>query len=407
MTTEEAQRRTSGVSATTATSTGEFGIANPARSTAWAGAVQAGARVLPEHARSHNRALVLQALFRAEGLSRADLAREVGLTRVTISDLISDLINENLVIELGVRTDSRPGKPATMLDINRNGFVVVGLDLSFNSRFRGAVTNLDGTVLHREELDVTGVTGTEAVEATALILERLVAAATAPILGVGVGSPGIVDATGTVLSAPNLGWKDLPLQQILSMRAQLPVQVANDANIAALAERTFGGGGADMMLVRAGRGVGSGLIVGGQQVYGSGSAAGEIGHVMVGTDGGDTCVCGKSGCLETWLAIPRIEARLANATTEAEREAILREAGERLGIATAPIVGALNLGEVVLSGPSELIDGPLIAAAADTLRDRTMAEFVGDLSVRMTTLGRDIIVLGAVVMVLTGQLGVY
>lgn len=407
MTTEEAQRRSSGRTATPAAPTGEFGVANPTRSTAWAGAVQAGARVLPEHARSHNRALVLQALYRAEGLSRADLAREVGLTRVTISDLVADLIAEKLVIELGVRTDSRPGKPATMLDINRNGFVVVGIDLSYNSHFRGAVTNLDGSVLHREEVDVVGATGEQAVEATIQILERLIASAPAPILGVGVGSPGIVDATGTVLSAPNLGWKDVPLQQILSTRTHLPVQVANDANIAALAERTFGGGGADMMLVRTGRGVGSGLIVGGQQVYGAGFASGEIGHVVVGTDGGDTCVCGRQGCLETWLAIPRIEARLATTTTEAERDAILRAAGERLGIATAPIVGALNLREVVLSGPSELIDGPLIAATVDTLRDRTMAEFVGDLSVRMTTLGRDIIVLGAVVMVLTGQLGVY
>jgi predicted NBD/HSP70 family sugar kinase len=374
---------------------------------ALAGPVRAGAGVLPVHARSQNRALVLQALYRAEGSSRADLARQVGLTRVTISDVVSDLINENLVIELGVRTDSRPGKPATMLDINRDGFVVVGIDLSYNSLFRGVLTNLDGTVLHRESIEVAGLTGEQAVEAAAQILERLVAATSASILGVGVGTPGIVDETGTVLSAPNLGWSNVPLQQILSLRSQLPVQVANDANIAVLAERTFGGGGADMMLVRAGRGVGAGLIVGGHQVYGSSSAAGEIGHVMVGTDGGDTCVCGKSGCLETWLATPRIESRLADATSGAERDAVLRGAGERLGIAVAPIVGALNLRELVLSGPSELIDGPLLTAAANTLRDRTMPEFVGNVLVRKTTLGRDIIVLGAVVMVLTGQLGVY
>jgi len=406
MTTEEAQRRSSGRTAAAAAPSGQQDIPIPARSRAWAGAVQAGARVLPEHARSHNRALVLQALYRAEGMSRADLARAVGLTRVTISDLVSDFITEKLVIELGVRTDSRPGKPATLLDINRDGFTMIGLDLSYDSMFRGALTNLDGTVLHREELDVTGATGEQAIAAAIEILTRLVSAAKAPILGVGVGSPGIVDSTGTVLSAPNLGWKGVPLQAILSTRVQLPVQVANDANTAALAERTFGGGGGDMMLVRIGRGMGSGLVVGGQPVYGSGSAAGEIGHVVVGTDGGQTCACGKQGCLETWLAIPRIEARLATATSDLGRIAILTEAGERLGIASAPIVGALNLGEVVLSGPSELIDGPLLTAAADTVRARTMAEFHGDLSVRMSTLGRDIVVLGAVVMVLTGQLGV-
>ena len=82
-------------------------------------------------------------------MSRADLSREVGLTRVTISDLVADLIEENLVIELGIRPDSRPGKPATLLDINRKGFTIVGLDLSNNAAFRGVVTNLDGTVLER------------------------------------------------------------------------------------------------------------------------------------------------------------------------------------------------------------------------------------------------------------------
>src|SRR6187551_1882967 len=119
--------------------------------------VRPGARMLPEHARAHNRALVLQALYRAAGLSRADLAREVGLTRVTISDLVADLIAQRLVIELGVRNDVRPGKPATLLDINRTGFAIVGLDLSYDSVFRGALMDLDGTVLHREQLDVAGV----------------------------------------------------------------------------------------------------------------------------------------------------------------------------------------------------------------------------------------------------------
>ena len=135
-------------------------------------------------------------------------------------------------------------------------------------------------------------------------------------------------------------------------------------------------------------------------------AAGEIGHVVVGTDGGDECACGKRGCLETWLAIPRLEAKLAAASDADARAAILREAGERLGIALAPVVGALNLGEVVLSGPLELLDGPLSTGTAETLRDRTMADFHGDLTLRMTALGGDIVVLGAVVMVLTGQLGV-
>ena len=369
-----------------------------------AAAVRPGARIQPGHARSHNRALVLQSLYRTSGLSRADVAREVGLTRVTISDLVADLIDEGLVIELGVRSDARPGKPATVLDINRCGFTIVGVDLSYDASFRGALMDLDGTVLHREQVEAKGLTGDAAVEAIRGLLDRLVAVAVTPVLGIGVGSPGVVDVGGTVLSAPNLGWHDLPLQAILAAHTGLPVQVANDANVAALAERTFGQGTDDMMLIRVGRGVGSGLVVGGVPVQGARSAAGEIGHVVVGTDGGQRCACGKDGCLETWLAIPRLEARLA--TEGAKRDKVLKESGERLGIAIAPVVGALNLAEVILSGPSELLGGTLLSSTAETLRSRTMADFHGNLAVRMTTLGRDIIVLGAAVMVLTGQLGV-
>lgn len=369
-----------------------------------AAAVRPGARILPGHARSHNRALVLQSLYRTSGLSRADVAREVGLTRVTISDLVADLIDEGLVIELGLRADARPGKPATVLDINRSGFTIVGIDLSYDAMFRGALMDLDGTVLHREQVEAKGLTGDAAIAAIKGLLDRLVEEAPTPVLGIGVGSPGVVDAEGTILSAPNFGWSDLPLQSLLATHTGLPVQVANDANVAALAERTFGDGQDDMMLIRVGRGLGSGLVVGGIPVQGARSAAGEIGHVVVGTDGGQRCACGKDGCLETWLAIPRLEARLA--ADGADRDMVLAESGERLGIAIAPVVGALNLAEVVLSGPSELLGGTLLSSTAETLRLRTMADFHGNLALRMTTLGRDIIVLGAAVMVLTGQLGV-
>ena len=378
----------------------------PTRRRALAATVRAGARLTPEHARHHNRALVLQALYRGEGLSRADLAREVGLTRVTISDLVADLITEGIVVELGIRADSRPGKPATVLDLDRRGFNVIALDLSKDAMFRGAVTDLDGTVLHRHELDVTGLTGQAAIDAVIAVLDALVAAATVDVLGVGVGSPGIVDARGVVLQAPNLGWVDVPLQDMLAHHSGLAVLVANDANAAALAERTFGTGEDDMMLIRIGRGVGAGLVVGGALVQGANSAGGEIGHVVVGTDGGAMCACGKEGCLETWLAIPRLTERLAQAPDDVARDAILAAAGERLGIAIAPVVGALNLREVVLSGPLDILDGVLLDSAVATLRGRTLPEIHGGSDLRLTDLGRDIVVLGAAVMVLMGQLGV-
>jgi predicted NBD/HSP70 family sugar kinase len=361
-------------------------------------------KVLPEHARGHNRSLVLQTLYRAGQQSRADIARGTGLTRVTVSDLVAELMAEGLVIETGQREDVRPGKPATLLDLDRSAFQIIGIDLSEYAIFRGAVLDLDGQILHRAELPLAAATGPDATALVIRLAESLVAKATLPILGLGVGSPGVVDLAGVVLSAPNLGWVAEDLQGILAARFALPVVVANDANAAALAEHSFGGADSNMMLIKVGHGVGAGLLLDGTPLFGSRFAAGEIGHVVVGTDGGRECVCGKRGCLETWLATPRLEKAIATAPDA--RDAILTEAGQRLGIALAPVVGALNLAEVVLSGPTELLDGPLALATIDTLRSRTMAEFHGDLTLRMTTLGEDIVMRGAAVMVLSAQLGV-
>jgi predicted NBD/HSP70 family sugar kinase len=363
-----------------------------------------GGKVLPEHARGHNRSLLLQTLFHQGAMSRADLSRETGLTRVTISDLVAELIADGFVAEIGVREASGPGKPAMLVDLDRAGHRIVGIDLSGSDSFIGAVLTLDGDIVARREVDLPAA---DDVVATVVELARvLVADSHAPVLGIGVGTPGVVDDRGVILTAPNFGWAGFDLEGALQNALGLPVLVANDANAAVLAEYTFGGAGDDVLLVKVGRGVGSGLLAAGQPMRGSRFAAGEIGHVTVGTDGGPECVCGKIGCLEAWLSVPSLSKRLAEASAPADRDGILRDAGERLGIALAPVVGALDLSEIVLSGPIELLDGPLAEATVETLRARTLAQFHDSVRVRMTEQGQDIVLRGAAVMVLSGQLGV-
>lgn len=361
-------------------------------------------KVLPEHARGHNKSLVLQTLFHAGSQSRADLARETGLTRVTISDLVAELIADGFVVEQGMREGSRPGKPAMLVDIDRTGHRIVGIDLSGSDTFLGAVLTLDGDIVARAErphpADAAGVLPT-----VIDLARELVADAHAPVLGIGIGTPGVVDDHGVVLRAPNLGWVGFDLEGVLSEALDLPVLVANDANAAVLAEYTFGGAGDDVLLVKVGSGVGSGLLTGGQPLRGSRFAAGEIGHVTVGTDGGPSCACGKVGCLEAWLSVPSMTAR-ASAADGGDLDGVLRDAGERLGIALAPVVGALDLSEVVLSGPPELLGGVLAQATAEALRTRTLAPFHEGLQVRMTQQGQDIVLRGAAVMVLSARLGV-
>ena len=278
---------------------------------------------------------------------------------------------------------------------------IVAVDLSADGVVSGALLNLSGDVQERRTQPLDGRRGDDAVALVHAIVRELLDAATRPVLGIGVGTPGVVDAAGVVLDAPNLGWHGTPLAEGLRAAFDVPVFVANDANTAVLGEHTFGDAGdGGLMLVRVGTGVGSGLVLEGALLHGHRSAAGEVGHVVIDPEGAE-CACGRRGCLETVLAAPRLRERLA-----ADGPDGLAEVGVQVGVALAPVVGTLNLHELVLSGPLELLDGPLLGAVDRTIRERTMPVSGEELVVRTSALGDDVVLVGAAVLVLAGQLGV-
>lgn len=369
------------------------------------GGLRATSKVLPEHARAHNRSLVLQHLFHEGPTSRAGLARATGLTRVTISDLISVLLAEGLVEELGTQPGRRVGKPAILVGMRTDAYQIVAVDLSDDAVLRGAVLTLTGEAVERQSLEADGARGDDLVDLITRFVRRLVAAATRPVIGIGVGSPGVVDPSGRVVEAPNVEWVDVPLAATLTDRLGLPVHVANDANSAALAEYTYGGATGSTLVLTIGKGVGAGIMVDGARVHGAGNSAGELGHVTAVDSGGEPCACGRRGCLETVLSAPALR-RAVDGLDGPEADAALAEVGTVLGKALAPVVGALNLGEVVLAGPAELLTEPLRRAALDTITDRTMPASSAGLGLRMSALDDDVVLAGAAVLVLGAQLGV-
>ncbi len=373
-------------------------------------------RAHPTEARAHNRAVVLQHLFQSGPESRAELARTTGLTRVTMSALVEDLINEGLVTEMGI--EDRPGKVgkrATLVGLSENTWQIAAINLTNDGSLSGAILTLGGRVVSRLDMKSMLPTGTEGIDVLTEFCRKVTDAAACQILGLGISSPGIIRPDGVIEQAPNRGWYDVPLARLLEQRLDLPVHVANDANCAALAEYTFGGAAGDGMLrIVIGHGVGAGLVMSGALMQGSEDAAGEIGHVTIvdERDGADSplgppkrCACGRSGCLETILSEPALKRTMRGLGAQ-DRSARLEAIGIRLGTVLAPVVATLNISEIIVSGPEEHVNGPLLTAAAATIRERTLPRSHRTLRVRTSVLGSDGALQGAAVLVLSGRLGI-
>jgi len=347
--------------------------------------------------------LVLGRLFHDGPTSRAALARATGLTRVTISDLVAGLLEEGLVEEMGMQRGG-VGKPAILVGMQTEAFAIVAVDLSSDAVMRGAVLTLSGRKIASHTADATDCSGDACVDLIEQFVRELVTRASVPVIGVGIGSPGIIDSDGCVLEAPNRDWYNLPLATLLSERIGLPVRVGNDADVAALGEYSYAGAADSMLVITVKQGVGAGLVFEGARVHGSRGAAGEIGHVTV-IDDGDLCACGRRGCLETVLAEPALRRAIEGLDPDATQHK-LGEIGRILGLVLAPVVSVLNLAEVLLSGPADLLDGCLREQALAVITERTMPATSTGFGMRMAELGDSIVLTGAAGLVLEAQLGV-
>lgn len=356
---------------------------------------------LPGHTRAHNRALVLQMLFRGESLSRADIARETGLTRVTISDLVSELQRDGLVLERGVRAASGPGKPAVLLEMARSSHQIIAMDLSGHDLFRAVLTDLNGEITEEVTIPAAGVTGNEAARLVDDLLEWTLQLTTAPVLGVGVAVPGIVDRDGIIRRSASLDWSDSDIGSALASHFGVPVSVANDANVAVLAEHSFGTGSGDLLLVKIDRGVGGGLLLDGRPVLGSRLTAGEIGRVLVRPNSDDEWTP-----LESVITAPALRRQIERSVIAGEgADAALTRAGTLLGSALSPLISALDLTDVVLTGPEELVGRALLDAVRRQVDEQTGRD--GDAKViGLSQLGRDIVLRGAAALVLSQRLGI-
>jgi predicted NBD/HSP70 family sugar kinase len=249
-------------------------------------------------------------LARRGAASQADIVRETGLSRTTVSSLVAELLADGLVVERADSERQSPspsgGRPATLLSLEPSSGGFVGIDFG-REVVRVAVADRAGDVLlearsdrlevaheAHQALAIAEAMVSDALDEADLPADRVIGA------GVAVSAPVRSDSPTFASDVIFPSWAEINVTELLSERLNVPVHLGNDANLGALAEVTFGAGRGkrNLFYVMLSEGIGGGVIVDGRIYLGRAGAAGELGHVVVDPDG-QVCRCGNRGCLAT------------------------------------------------------------------------------------------------------------
>ncbi|HWV84515.1 MAG TPA: ROK family transcriptional regulator [Capillimicrobium sp.] len=371
--------------------------------------------------RRRNRLRIVDILRRSGSASRVDLIRATGLSRTTVSKLVSELQADGLVVEHPAPGEgSAVGRPPMALSLTPAAGAAVGIDFG-HAFVRVAVADLSGTVHSEAKRDFDVDRDTEAaIDVAVEMVDEVLAGARMGLdrtvgVGVAVSAPvvrGRAERGAHILP----GWPAFAPVEELEQRLGRPVLIDNDANLGALAEVRDGAGrGADAVLyVMLSAGIGAGLVLGGQLVRGHRGLTGELGHVVV-DPGGAICRCGNRGCLETVAAAPALLGTLrplhgddvtlhdaidlARAGDEGSRRLFV-DAGRAVGRAAGAVCNVLNPDLVIVGGDMVLAGDVLVDAVRAGIAEATIPAIRDDAQVVSARLGDRAEVLGAIGLVL-------
>jgi predicted NBD/HSP70 family sugar kinase len=314
-----------------------------------------------------NRAAILRLVGSSGPIARTTIAARLGLSPATVTIVTRELIEQGL-LRVAERVPSKGGRPKLLLELVGHAATAFGVKIA-PDHLVGVRVDLEAEVLERFECRFGGA-GMDTPEALGGVLKGWLAGSAAypPLLGVGLGVAGVFNVESGELDSPLLGWRGVRMAEVLQNRLGVPVLVDNDVNTLAVAERLYGRGRdvEHFVTVTIGRGVGLGIVAGGDIYRGFRGGAGEFGHVSV-VDEGPRCSCGKHGCLEAVVGDPALVAQGRAAGVLTRRQGIDRlralaeqgeggaveiyaRAGAVLGRAVAGLVNVLGPELVLVSG---------------------------------------------------------
>lgn len=384
--------------------------------------------------KSLNRSLILNTIREKGGISRADIAKLTKLTPPTVSNLVKELIESEIIIE-GAQGVSRGGRKATMLTINIGNFFIIGLDVG-PKHIKGGITDLNAHMIECFKVDIPeNITNDgllSLMEENILKLISKKSISRQNIIGIGVGMHGIVDVEhGISLFAPNLGLRDVPIKEHLEKKFEMAVKVENDARAMALGETWFGSGSGvnSSVFINVGRGIGGGIILNGKLHHGKNCIGGEIGHMTINIDG-PLCSCGNHGCLQAFATGPRIVERAVkeiaigkesllmqmtngkpkNISGELIYEAakqgdtlsrkLLYETGRYLGLGLTNLIHIINPERIVIGGGVSQSGHFILNSLKKTVEERAIVGSAKKTDIFLSELEDDATVIGAVSLML-------
>jgi predicted NBD/HSP70 family sugar kinase len=364
--------------------------------------------------RQANERLVLDSIRRQPGISRADIARQTGFSRTSVTFVVNRLIESRLIKEERVDGGAQAGRPPTALHVVADAMMAIGVEISKPSS-RVVLVDFNGQTIRSQT--VAWRKDPTLFLDDIQVAVRAVAGARRPkqILGVGVSLPGTIDKeSGFVVGAEAIGWLGVEAGQRLRAKLSWPVFFENDANLCALAEQWYGGPEAEALryfvYILAQGGLGTGAVVDGRILHGVASSGTEFGHVMLYPDG-RPCNCGNRGCWEQYASDTALVRAYGDETDAMEIVRRARAGEERALSALRTTAGFLALGFVNLVAalnPQAIIMGEPFASAWDLVEDVVQAEMrsrvpayqLNGLRLLPSRVGPDAVLRGAAALVL-------
>ena len=352
--------------------------------------------------------------FRGQNqLTRSDLQARTGLSRVTVSQGVQDLISKKVLTEIDGEL-SQGGRKASTLSLNENAGYI-GIAYFSATSISIAVANLKGQIVKEEKTTVYISEGPDSILPSAIstLVEMLNTFPKSKRLGIVVGVPGPVShSLGKVVSPPIMrGWDKINFQKEFGEATSLPVFLENDTNLLVLAEHRLVYPETDnLILIKIATGIGGGLIINGELLRGSSGSAGDIGHVQLDALKGTQCRCGHTDCVESfssgWALTEKIlsmgydvsdTSDIAELCRNGDTQILhlIKEASSYIGHAVADAVSLLNPSKVIVVG--RLVDATdiVLATIKEVVYQRSGALATKNLEILPSKLGDDMALLGS------------